>query len=122
MSSVQALVAILGMTAITVITRGFFLLSEREWPLPAWVNRGLRYAPLAALAAVIAPEIVLRCKRVFRAVNLDLDSTDDRSSLCRHDVSLLEDFERLGLHRHDDKSPPKLGVNPKATRIIRRRR
>jgi branched-subunit amino acid transport protein len=59
MSSVQALVAILGMTAITVITRGFFLLSEREWPLPAWVNRGLRYAPLAALAAVIAPEIVL---------------------------------------------------------------
>ena len=59
MSSVQALVAILGMTAITVVTRGFFLLSEREWPLPAWANRGLRYAPLAALAAVIAPEIVL---------------------------------------------------------------
>ena len=59
MSSVQALVAILGMTAITVITRGFFLLSEREWPLPAWVNRGLRYAPLAALAAVIALEVLL---------------------------------------------------------------
>ena len=59
MSSVYALVAILGMTAITVVTRGFFLLSEREWPLPAWVNRGLRYAPLAALAAVIAPEILL---------------------------------------------------------------
>ena len=59
MSSIYSLVAILGMTAITVVTRGFFLLSEREWPLPAWVNRGLRYAPLAALAAVIAPEIVL---------------------------------------------------------------
>ena len=59
MSSVYALVAILGMTAITVVTRGFFLLSEREWPLPAWVNRGLRYAPLAALAAVIAPEVLL---------------------------------------------------------------
>ena len=59
MSSVQALIAILGMTAITVVTRGFFLLSEREWPLPAWVNRGLRYAPLAALAAVIAPEVLL---------------------------------------------------------------
>ena len=59
MSSVQAFVAILGMTAITVVTRGFFLLSEREWPLPAWVNRGLRYAPLAALAAVIAPEVLL---------------------------------------------------------------
>jgi branched-subunit amino acid transport protein len=59
MSSVQALVAILGMTGITIVTRGFFLLSEREWPLPAWVNRGLRYAPLAALAAVIAPEVLL---------------------------------------------------------------
>ena len=59
MSAIYSLVAILGMTAITVVTRGFFLLSEREWPLPAWVNRGLRYAPLAALAAVIAPEILL---------------------------------------------------------------
>ena len=37
MSSTQALVGILGMAAITVITRGFFLLSEREWPLPAWL-------------------------------------------------------------------------------------
>ncbi len=59
MSSVQAFVAILGLTAITVVTRGFFLLSEREWPLPVWVNRGLRYAPLSALAAVIAPEVLL---------------------------------------------------------------
>ena len=59
MSSTQALIAIIGLTAITVITRGFFLLSEREWPLPAWANRGLRYAPLEALAAVIAPEVLL---------------------------------------------------------------
>ena len=59
MSSVQAVIAIIGLTAITVVTRGFFLLSEREWPLPAWANRGLRYAPLAALAAVIAPEVLL---------------------------------------------------------------
>ena len=56
MSSAQAFVAILGLTAITVVTRGFFLLSEREWPLPVWANRGLRYAPLAA---VIAPEVLL---------------------------------------------------------------
>jgi branched-subunit amino acid transport protein len=59
MSSTQALVGILGMAAITVITRGFFLLSEREWPLPAWLMRGLRYAPLAALAAIVAPEVLL---------------------------------------------------------------
>ena len=59
MSSTQALVCILGMAVITVITRGFFLLSDREWPLPAWLTRGLRYAPLAALAAIIAPEVLL---------------------------------------------------------------
>ena len=27
--------------------------------LPDWVRRGLRYAPLAALAAVVVPEIVM---------------------------------------------------------------
>jgi branched-subunit amino acid transport protein len=59
MSSTQVLIGILGMAAITVITRGFFLLSEREWPLPTWLTRGLRYAPLAALAAIIAPEVLL---------------------------------------------------------------
>ncbi|HEX5049061.1 MAG TPA: AzlD domain-containing protein [Gammaproteobacteria bacterium] len=59
MSSTEALVCILGMAVITVITRGFFLLSDREWPLPMWLTRGLRYAPLAALAAIIAPEVLL---------------------------------------------------------------
>ena len=30
------LLTILGMTAISVITRGFFFISEREWTLPEW--------------------------------------------------------------------------------------
>jgi branched-subunit amino acid transport protein len=51
--------AIIGMTVITIVTRGFFLLPNRELPLPQWLLQGLRYAPLAALVAVIAPEIVL---------------------------------------------------------------
>ena len=50
---------ILGLAVVTVVTRGFFLLSEREIELPAWAVQGLRYAPIAALVAVIAPEIVL---------------------------------------------------------------
>ena len=50
--------AIVGLAAITVLTRGFFYLSEREIPIPAWLRQGLRYAPLAALAAVVAPEVV----------------------------------------------------------------
>ena len=59
MSTGQTILAILGMTAITIVTRGFFLLPNRELPLPQWLLQGLRYAPLAALVAVIAPEIVL---------------------------------------------------------------
>lgn len=53
------LLIIVGMAAISVLTRCFFFISEREWPLPGWARRGLPYAPIAALAAVIAPDIVL---------------------------------------------------------------
>lgn len=53
------LLTIVGLTAITVVTRCFFLIPERELRLPDWVQRGLRYAPLAALAAVVAPEVVM---------------------------------------------------------------
>jgi branched-subunit amino acid transport protein len=59
MSPLTAFVVIVGMALITVVTRGFFLLTNREWPLPHWVMQGLRYAPLAALAAIIAPEVLV---------------------------------------------------------------
>jgi branched-subunit amino acid transport protein len=59
MTPSAALIVIIGMTVITVVTRGFFLLADREWPLPHWVMQGLRYAPLAALAAIIAPEVLV---------------------------------------------------------------
>ncbi len=50
---------ILGMALVTVITRGFFFISSKPWSLPAWAARGLHYAPIAALAAVIVPEMVM---------------------------------------------------------------
>jgi branched-subunit amino acid transport protein len=43
---------------VTVVTRGLFFLSDKPWTLPHWAQRGLQYAPIAALAAVVAPEIV----------------------------------------------------------------
>jgi branched-subunit amino acid transport protein len=52
-------IAIVGLAALTLATRGFFLFPEREVPIPAWLQQGLRYAPLAALMAVIAPEVLL---------------------------------------------------------------
>lgn len=57
--TVYVVVAILGLGLITLVTRAFFMLSEQELPLPGWLKQGLRYAPLAALAAVVAPEIVM---------------------------------------------------------------
>jgi branched-subunit amino acid transport protein len=60
MSTWGAVLAILGLAVITVATRGFFLYPEQDLPLPAWLKQGLRYAPLAALAAVVAPEIVMQ--------------------------------------------------------------
>ena len=59
MSLAEGLVAIAGLALLSVLTRGFFFLTERELPMPPWLLQGLRYAPLAALAAVVAPEIVL---------------------------------------------------------------
>lgn len=59
MSLIEGLIAIAGLTVLTILTRGFFFLTERELPLPAWLLQSLRYAPLAALVAVIAPDIVM---------------------------------------------------------------
>jgi branched-subunit amino acid transport protein len=58
-TTVETTVAILGLALLTVLTRAFFLIPERELPLPEWLQQGLRYAPLAALVAVVAPEIFM---------------------------------------------------------------
>ena len=57
--TLYAVIAIIGLGVITLVTRAFFMISDQELPLPGWLKQGLRYAPLAALAAVVAPEIVM---------------------------------------------------------------
>ena len=42
-----------------MLARCFFFILDRPWSLPRWAQRGLQYAPIAALAAVVVPEIVL---------------------------------------------------------------
>jgi branched-subunit amino acid transport protein len=59
------LLTIVGLAVITLVTRGFFLFTRREIPFPGWLREGLRYAPLAALAAVVLPEIVIRDGRLI---------------------------------------------------------
>jgi branched-subunit amino acid transport protein len=53
------LAVILGLAGVTVVTRCFFFILDRPWGLPEWAHRALHYAPAAALAAVIVPEIVM---------------------------------------------------------------
>ena len=55
----EGLIMVLGLAAITLLTRGFFFLSRRPLPFPPWLLKGLRFAPLAAMAAVVAPQIAL---------------------------------------------------------------
>lgn len=49
--------AILGLTAITVLSRSLFLLAGSRINIPHQVQRALRYAPAAALVALIMPEL-----------------------------------------------------------------
>ena len=53
------LLTILALGVVTVVTRGFFFLSDKPWTLPHWAQRGLQYAPIAALSAVVVPEVVM---------------------------------------------------------------
>ena len=66
MQTWEVALAIVGLAVLTVVTRGFFFLTEREIPIPAWLRQGLRYAPLAALAAVVVPEIVMQQGQLIR--------------------------------------------------------
>ena len=52
-------ITIFGMVIVTVLTRSFFYISSKPWHMPGWAQRGLHYAPIAALAAVIVPEMVM---------------------------------------------------------------
>ncbi|MES2973170.1 MAG: AzlD domain-containing protein [Pseudomonadota bacterium] len=53
------LAIIAGLACVTVVARSFFFISSKPWSLPHWAQRGLQYAPIAALSAVVLPEIVM---------------------------------------------------------------
>ena len=59
MSPLEILFTTLGMAAITLFCRSSFLLPKEDLPMPRWLREGLRYAPIAALSAVVMPELVM---------------------------------------------------------------
>lgn len=58
-TDVWTVITILLLACVTVLARCFFFISSKPWHLPAWADRGLQYAPIAALAAVVIPEVVM---------------------------------------------------------------
>jgi branched-subunit amino acid transport protein len=69
MTDLRTLAVIVALAGVTVLTRSFFLFSNRPSSLPRWAERGLHYAPVAALAAVVAPEIVLTEGELIRSID-----------------------------------------------------
>ncbi len=59
MSPTEIFFTAIGMALVALFCRAFFLMPEGELPMPRWLREGLRYAPTAALAAVVAPELVI---------------------------------------------------------------
>jgi branched-subunit amino acid transport protein len=59
MSTTLTWIALVGLGVITVVTRGFFMIGEKPLPMPYWLRELLKVAPLAALMAVVAPEIFM---------------------------------------------------------------
>jgi branched-subunit amino acid transport protein len=52
--------ALLGLAVVTFATRSFFLWPRKDPRIPVALQRALGVAPLAAMMAVLAPEILLR--------------------------------------------------------------
>ena len=49
------LAVIVGLAVVTVVARSFFFIPSKSWQRPDWAQRGLQYAPIAALSAVVIP-------------------------------------------------------------------
>jgi branched-subunit amino acid transport protein len=60
MTTAQIWLAICGMTFVTALTRALFLIGGERTVLPERVQRMLRYAPAAALVAVVLPDVLER--------------------------------------------------------------
>ncbi|AKJ70205.1 hypothetical protein PATSB16_03220 [Pandoraea thiooxydans] len=59
MSAWEVWLAIVAMMVVTILLRSGFLLAGERVVLPARVQRALRYAPAAALAAIVVPDTLL---------------------------------------------------------------
>jgi len=58
-ASMKVTYLIIGLVVVTFVSRSFFILLGNRIKVSEWVLETIRYAPLAALIAILAPEIFL---------------------------------------------------------------
>ena len=58
MSTLELWIAFFGLMGVTLIARGFFLLLGAKWHISPATQEILRYAPTAALIAIVIPEVL----------------------------------------------------------------
>lgn len=58
MSEIYLWIAFFGLMLVTIITRSFFLLGGSRFDIPETIHEFLRYAPTAALIAIVLPEVL----------------------------------------------------------------
>lgn len=59
MSDAHFLLLIVLMTATTVLTRSFFFMIGGSRRMPGWLQKSLGYVPAVALAAILAPDLLM---------------------------------------------------------------
>lgn len=59
LTSLEIGLLIIGMGLVTLCTRGFFMFWGDRVRMPEIILRSIRFAPLAAIVAIVAPEILM---------------------------------------------------------------
>jgi hypothetical protein len=74
MSTVDLWIAFFGLMLVSILTRTSLLLVGSKFPIPATVHEFLRYAPTAALIAIVLPEVLFIKDPVTQLFELNLYS------------------------------------------------
>jgi branched-subunit amino acid transport protein len=74
MNQAHLWIAFFGLMLVTFITRSFFLLIGSRLDIPEAVHEFLRYAPTAALIAIVLPEVLFMKDPATQFFELDLYS------------------------------------------------
>lgn len=72
MSALEIWLVIAGMTVVTIVTRSLFLAVGDRMTLPARLQHALRFAPAAALMAIVLPDLL------WNQAHLDASWTNPR--------------------------------------------